>query len=458
MAMDDNDDARRGRRSIQGKMLVIILPLVVVPLVILAGVGFLAASGEASKTSTRYLKQRETDLRTIAENPAIRDFHNNRFYGLAEEAEVYRRELERSLVRFAQRSHSVALIYPLVRYVDDAGVEIAKVVDGTASAEFAEVSGSAFFAAIAELGADEVHLSPVGARMIYAMPVYEAVAGGSGLFQGAVVLDFVYPVEDFRRTTWVIALTFVLMTAVALGIAVFLTVNRVGHLTDPIRRLSHAANRIAAGERGITVDIEAGDEIGVLANAFNDMAAGLDEHETALRQKVGESTALYEIGREITAQVALEPTLDLIVERARALLNADISVLALRGEDSDMFGVEAVAGEGAEALKERRFREGEAVGGRVVQEQRSIIVRDYLSEYADSPFLDSIRGIRKTCNCSAPLPPRAPSASSTPSSTSRSASTPRSSRHGWKSGPTRSARPTASSRTPRATSPSSWPI
>jgi hypothetical protein len=40
--------------------------LIIVPL--LAVVGFIATSGEADKTSTRYLKQRDNDLRTIAEN------------------------------------------------------------------------------------------------------------------------------------------------------------------------------------------------------------------------------------------------------------------------------------------------------------------------------------------------------------------------------------------------------
>ena len=58
-----------GNVSIQTRMLLIIVPLIVVPMLILAIVGFLAASGEAAKTSVRYLKQRENDLRTIAENP-----------------------------------------------------------------------------------------------------------------------------------------------------------------------------------------------------------------------------------------------------------------------------------------------------------------------------------------------------------------------------------------------------
>lgn len=127
-------DAKRKRFfrdfSIQNKVLVIILPLIVIPMLILATVGFVSSSREASKMSTRYLKQRENDLRTIAENPAIREYFNNQSYGLTEEAEVYRHELGRSLKRFADRSNSIELIYPQVRFVDHRGQEAAKVAQG----------------------------------------------------------------------------------------------------------------------------------------------------------------------------------------------------------------------------------------------------------------------------------------------------------------------------------------
>src|SRR5438552_9898835 len=117
-----------GQVSIQTRMLLIIVPLIVVPMLILAIVGFLTASGEAAKTSIRYLKQRENDLRTIAENLPIRDYYSNQVYGLTDEAEVYRRVLERSLKRFADRSNSSEPIYTQVRYVDQRGVEVVKIL------------------------------------------------------------------------------------------------------------------------------------------------------------------------------------------------------------------------------------------------------------------------------------------------------------------------------------------
>ena len=104
-----------------------------------------------------------------------------------------------------------------------------------------------------------------------------------------------------------------------------------------------------------------------------------------------ETRTLYEIGQEITAQVALEPTLHLIVERARDLLRVELSLLALRQEESDTFAIEAYSGTVTEALAGIRFRSGEGLGGRVVVTGMPIMVSDYLEEYRDSPFLEIIQ-------------------------------------------------------------------
>jgi HAMP domain-containing protein len=331
-----------GNISIQTRMLLSIVPLIVVPMLILAIVGFIAASGEAAKTSTRYLKQREDDLRTIAENLPIRDYYFNKFYGLTDEAEVYRRGLDRSLKRFADRSNSIEPICTQVRYVDQRGVEAVKILYphkgaadndsiGHVSSDRQQVIQAPFFTTVRALQAHQVYLSPPGPTMTTAIPVYQPGEGSQGhTFLGAVVLDFVYPLQEFQSTKRVITLWFAILTALSLGIALVLTVNRVRNLTSPIRRLVEAANRIAAGQRSVTVEHEANDEIGVLAQAFNDMARSLETHEAAVRRKVEEMTTLYEIGQEIIAQVALAPTLELIVARAHVLLQADASLLALR--------------------------------------------------------------------------------------------------------------------------------
>jgi signal transduction histidine kinase/DNA-binding response OmpR family regulator len=378
--------------SIQNKMLVIILPLIVIPMLILATVGFVSSSREAAKTSTRYLKQRDNDLRTIAENPAIRDYFNNQTYGLTEEAEVYRRELERSLKRFADRSNSMEVVYPQVRFIDQHGQEVAKIVKGQISNDRVNVATVPFFTAVQRLEPGETYVSPLGATMTQAILVYQTGSEErSPVWQGAMVLDFVYPLQDFRRTTAVIARTFAIITAISLGLAVCLTINRVRRLSNPIRRLAEATHLIAAGQRQVTVDIDSQDEIGRLAQAFNNMAMSLGQNEAALQRKVVETTTLYEVGQEIIARIDLEPMLQLIVARAHTLLQADTSLLALRQDSSDTFLIQAHSGMVTEALTTTPLHAGQGLGGRVAATGVAILVGDYPVEYADSPFLKIVQ-------------------------------------------------------------------
>jgi two-component system, OmpR family, phosphate regulon sensor histidine kinase PhoR len=52
--------------------------------------------------------------------------------------------------------------------------------------------------------------------------------------------------------------------------------------TRPIRRLTRAANKLAAGELGKKVAVESKDEVGLLARAFNDMSANIQGTVTEL--------------------------------------------------------------------------------------------------------------------------------------------------------------------------------
>jgi signal transduction histidine kinase len=389
---------RIGRRfrdlSIETKMLAIILPLVAIPMIVLGTVGYVASSGQATASGARYLAERRSDLHVIAENPSIRDYFNNRYYDLLEEAEVYRRELELSLLRFVKRINRNELIYRQVRYVDDKGREVAKVGNGAIDPHRADVSDRPFFQAAKRLAPGEIYASPTGPMMTCAMPVYEASGGEQApTFQGAVVLDFVYPIADFQRSARFIAASFFVITAASLLGALLLTGSRVRRLTRPIRRLAAAADQIAEGRRDIAVGIDTKDkdEVGRLAQSFNHMAAALEWNENALRGKISEITALYEIGQEIGAQVSLEPTLDLIVRRACALLKSDISWLALREDEGEEFVIRARTGEGSEAAAGVRIRPGEGLGGRVVNSGEPLRAGDYLVEYADSPFLPIVR-------------------------------------------------------------------
>ncbi len=181
------------------------------------------------------------------------------------------------------------------------------------------------------------------------------------------------------------------LTVVFLAVSMLAIYAFSKRITRPIKQLTDQAEEIAAGLRSVKVSINSRDEIGRLASSFNKMIASLERKEAALQQKVVEIGTLYEIGQKISTQVALQPTLHLIVEQARDLLHGEIGLLALRQEGSDTFAMQASSGAITEALAAVRFRSGEGLGGRVVATGMPILVDNYLEEYRDSPFLEVLR-------------------------------------------------------------------
>jgi signal transduction histidine kinase len=161
-------------------------------------------------------------------------------------------------------------------------------------------------------------------------------------------------------------------------------------LARPIEDLVRGTQRIASGSLDVMIPIRSNDELGTLAASFNEMAVRLKENQAKLERKVIETTTLYEVGQEIAAQVAHAPTLRLIVDRARRLLDGDLSLLALRERSGDQFTVQAYSGEVTEALAALRFRAGQGVGGRVAATGRPMIVGDYRAELPDSPFAEIV--------------------------------------------------------------------
>jgi signal transduction histidine kinase len=198
--------------------------------------------------------------------------------------------------------------------------------------------------------------------------------------------------QNIRDTTR----TSLYLTVICLGIGAILAFMLSTSFSRPISSMVRASREIGEGKLHTRLLIERGDELGMLAKAINEMATNLEEDKAALQRKVVETRTLCEIGQEITAQMALEPTLHLIVERARELLQAEVSLLALRQGESDTLAIQAYSGTVPEALAGVRFKPGEGLNGRVIMAGIPMRVNDYIHEYRESPFLEAVKeaGIR----------------------------------------------------------------
>ncbi|HSF97640.1 MAG TPA: DUF4153 domain-containing protein [Ornithinibacter sp.] len=104
-------------------------------------------------------------------------------------------------------------------------------------------------------------------------------------------------VADAGRVPWWISVPVTVVAALAV------TQWLARGMTSPLREMTTAAGRMAAGDYGQRVTASSSDEVGALARAFNAMAADLASADTERRQLV--ATVSHELRTPLTAQRAL---------------------------------------------------------------------------------------------------------------------------------------------------------
>lgn len=105
-------------------------------------------------------------------------------------------------------------------------------------------------------------------------------------------------------------------------------------------------------------------------------------------RRAAQVTALFEIGRDISANLGLSEILNSIVGKARELLGSDTSFLALRSADGQELKMAASEGLRTEAMRNLRLGREQGLAGLVVQRGEPIIVDDYPREviFKDPPL------------------------------------------------------------------------
>lgn len=102
------------------------------------------------------------------------------------------------------------------------------------------------------------------------------LGNGFSLIIGRSIADTQQRAEQIKKTMVISSVGI----AIALSLALMFTLKR---LTHPINALSKSASGIAHGAYDVRVHIKRGDEIGELADSFNQMACEVQEHITALQ-------------------------------------------------------------------------------------------------------------------------------------------------------------------------------
>lgn len=111
-------------------------------------------------------------------------------------------------------------------------------------------------------------------------------------------------------------------------------------ITGPIRRLTHVAEQIRTGDLVIQAQVEAADEIGLLATTFNGMTAQLRQSLVQVNHEKTRANQLLEvvipIGVALSAEKDYNRLIENILLEAKSFCHARAGVLYMRTEDNKL--------------------------------------------------------------------------------------------------------------------------
>lgn len=124
----------------------------------------------------------------------------------------------------------------------------------------------------------------VGMTREYAVDKEELIGGFAQTAIGGMLVAVQIPKSTAFLTARTLFTNLLGVTFVLLLIAALVSMLWAGRLTRPVERLSQATREVGKGEFGIQVDIDSNDEIGKLADSFNNMSSELQIREEKLQQ------------------------------------------------------------------------------------------------------------------------------------------------------------------------------
>lgn len=105
-------------------------------------------------------------------------------------------------------------------------------------------------------------------------------------------------------------------------------------IAQPIDTLAKAAEEVGRGNLNVKARLKTGDEIGALAQAFNQMTEKLKHQQEILNQKLSELSVIYDIALTISTTFDPNEILPILAESTRRVFDADIICVYISDRDS----------------------------------------------------------------------------------------------------------------------------
>ncbi len=153
------------------------------------------------------------------------------------------------------------------------------------------------------------------------------------------------------------------------AIALLFVVITTRDIGSRIRLLTAASQRIAEGDLVSPVPTSGKDEVGILAQTFDDMRIKLGASYSELEQRTKELSSLLSVSEILTSTPDLSLLLDAVVAKAVEIISgADGGILLLQSADHGGLLVQSAVGLDKEALSQFVFTSGDELSSGVITE------------------------------------------------------------------------------------------
>ncbi|MFZ5515891.1 MAG: PP2C family protein-serine/threonine phosphatase [Candidatus Zhuqueibacterota bacterium] len=124
----------------------------------------------------------------------------------------------------------------------------------------------------------------------------------------------------------------------------------------------------------------------------------------SLRKKVTDLTSLIEVSSIINSTLDLEELMNLVMEKAQSVMNAEASSVMLLNEQTDMLECEIALGDVREKVKDKiQLKVGQGIAGWVAESGEAVIVPDVSTDKRFYSNVDHSTGFQTKSILAAPL-------------------------------------------------------